>query len=152
MLSQDKIDKLCMTGIYSCTPVEEWRDSQFRDSLYWCCNWIFKVRERDGVYYMHDTYWSGHGGLCVELTDDNFDKFEFLFDMEKVKRILPEDYEDYNEDDKWFVALDSGGWQYSKYYYVKENAQKDKKRVQKRLQREIDALNFGNLSFSVVEQ
>ena len=141
-LSQENIDKLCMTGIYHCDPVLSWIESWRRDNPYHCINWNFKVRhyEEKDLYYMVDTYWTGCDGLRVELTDKNFDKFELLFDMNDVHKVSPPDFWDYNEEDRWHIALDSGGFQFSKHYYVRKGAKKNKKVLLERLNREIESL------------
>ena len=90
--------------------------------------------------YMRDTYWSGGSGLSVELTDENFDKFELLFDMNEVHKVNPPDFWDYNEEDRWHIALDSGGYRFSNHYYVRKGAQKNKEVLLERLDRELDNL------------
>ena len=141
-LSQKNIDKLCMTGIYHCDPVLSWIESWRRDNPYHCINWNFKVRKYDesNKYYMYDTYWSGTGGLTIELTDENFDKFEFLFDINDVHKVSPPDFWDYNEEDRWHLALDSGGYQFSRYYFVRNGAKKNSEILLERLNRELDSL------------
>lgn len=140
-LSQENIDKLCMTGIYECEPVLSWIESWRRDQPYHCINWNFRVRKSSkGTYYMVDTYWSGVDGLVVELTDENFDKFVLLFDMNEVEKVSKEDFYDYNEEDAWHVALDSGGYQYSRYYFVRKGAKKNKDIQLERLNRELESL------------
>ena len=140
-LSQENINKLCMTGIYQCKPVLSWIESWRRDNPYHCINWTFKVRKYDdGAYYMYDTYWSGGGGLSIKLTDKNFDKFNLLFDMNDVHKVSPPDFYDYNEEDRWHIALDSGGYQYSRYYFVRKGAKKNKDIQLERLNRELESL------------
>lgn len=139
-LSKKNIEKLCMSGIYSCMPVLSWIPSYKRDTPYHCINWTFKVMESKGKYYMNDTYWSGYDGLRVELTDDNFDNFEFLFDLNEVSKVSPPDFYDYDEADRWHVALDSGGYKYNKYYYVRKGAKKNKTILLERLNRELESL------------
>lgn len=140
-LSQENIDKLCMTGIYHCDPVPSWIESWRRDNPYHCINWTFKVHKySDGTYAMWDTYWSGVNGLHKQLTDENFDKFELLFDLNDVRKISKEDYYDYNEEDRWHIALDSGGYQFSKYYFVRKDAKKNKDIQLERLYRELESL------------
>lgn len=142
MLSQVNINKLCMTGIYKCEPVLSWLESWRRNDPYHCINWTFRITadEDRNKYYMRDTYWSGGGGLSVELTDDNFDKFKLLFDMNDVRKVSPPDFYDYNEEDRWHVALDSAGIRFSKYYYVRKDAKKNKEILLERLQHELESL------------
>lgn len=138
-LSQSNIDKLHLNGIYRCDPVLSWLPLYKRDTPYWCRNWTFKIR-KSNKYYMYDTYWSTGDEYPVELTDDNLDKFEYLFDLDDVRFI--HDYTswiEYPEEDRWCVALDSGGTTHPKYV-VRKDANKIKERVIERMQREIDIL------------
>ena len=140
MLSQENIDKLHMNGLYRCEPVLNWLPSYKRDNPYWCKNWTFKVRKSGDKYYMYDTYWSTGDEYPVELTDKNFDKFEFLFDLDNIRTVNSyEDWLEYPDDKKWNVALDSGGWSYAKYVIVR-GTKKVKERVVVRMQHEINYL------------
>ena len=84
MLSQENINKLHMNGIYRRDPVLDWIPSYKWNNPYWCKNWTFHVRERNGKYIMYDTYWATGDEHPIELTDDNFNKFEYLFDLDDV--------------------------------------------------------------------
>ena len=87
---------------------------------------------------MYDTYWATGDDYPVELTDENFDKFEFLFDLDDIK--YDNSYGswlEYPEEDRWRVPLDSGGTNCSKYI-VRKNAKKIKERVIERMKRDID--------------
>lgn len=142
MLSQSNIDKLHVNGIYKCEPVLNWLPSYKRDNPYWCRNWTFKVKEYKGYYAMYDTYWSTGDDHPIELTDENFDKFEYLFDLDDVRYI--HDYEswlEYPEEDRWIVPLDSGGTNHAKYI-VRRGTKKVKERVIERMQRDIDYLKY----------
>ena len=140
-LSQENIDKLCMTGIYRCDPVPSWIESWRRDDPYHCINWTFKVHRYPGDrYVMQDTYWSSGGGLTILLNDENFDKFELLFNMNEVSKVSPDEFYDYDETERWHVALDSGGYQLSRYYYVKKGAKKNKELQLQRLNQELQSL------------
>ena len=139
MLSQENINKLHLNGIYRCDPVLSWLPSYKRDNPYWCRNWTFKIR-KSNKYYMYDTYWSTGDEYPVELTDENFDKFEYLFDLDDIKYVY--DYSswlEYPEEDRWCVGLDSGGMNHPKYV-VRKGAKKIKERVVERMKREIDIL------------
>lgn len=141
MLSQENIDKLHMNGIYECEPVLNWLPSYKRDDPYWCKNWTFKVRQsKSGKYFMYDTYWSTGDDHPVELTDENFDKFKFLFDLDDIRFVHScEDWLEYPEEDRWRAAIDSGGREYAKYV-VKRGAKKVKERVIERMNRDINYL------------
>ena len=142
-LSKENISKLCLTGVYRCDPIESGLGKgESSEYLYWCRNWIFRVQEnRDNTYTMVDTYW-GSGEHCFDLTDENFDKFKFLFDLTEVKKVSRTEFYDYNEDDRWFVAMDSSGWQYSDDYYVKKDAKKNKEKLLSRLNDELAYLRW----------
>lgn len=141
MLSQENIDKLHIDGIYRCNPVLSWLPSYKRDDPYWCRNWTFKVRERNGKYFMYDTYWTGDD-YPVELTNENFDKFEYLFDLGDIRYVNSyENWIEYPEEDRWRIPLDSGGTNYAKYV-VRRGVKKVKERVIERLKRDIDYLKY----------
>ena len=141
MLSQENIEKLHMNGIYRCTPVLEWIPSYKRDNPYWCKNWTFRVKEsKSGKFYMYDTYWSTGDEYPVELTDENFDKFEFLFNLDEIRYVNSYgDWCEYSVNDRWRVPLDSGGMEHAKYV-VRRWAKKVKQCVIERMQREISYL------------
>ena len=139
MLSQENIDKLHMNGIYRCEPVLSWLPSYKREDPYWCRNWTFRVR-KSNKYYMYDTYWSTGDEYPIELTDENFDKFEYLFDLDDVRYINSyENWLEYPDEDKWRVGLDSGGIRYPKYV-VRHGTKKVKERVVERMRRDIEYL------------
>lgn len=138
MLSQENINKLHMNGIYRSDPVLNWLPSYKRDDPYWCKNWTFKVHKNGNNYYMYDTYWSTGDEYPVKLTDENFDKFEFLFDLDDIRYVNEyEDWLEYPDEDRWRVALDSGGLSYAKYV-VRRGAKKVKERVIERMERDIN--------------
>ena len=141
MLSQANIDKLHMRGIYRCDPVLSWLPLYKRDAPYWCRNWTFKVgKSNSGKYWMMDTYWSTGDEYPVELTDENFDKFEFLFDLDDIRYINSySDWIEYPDEDRWRVAVDSGGYDHAKYI-VRKEAKKIKEKVIERMQHDIDYL------------
>ena len=139
MLSQENINNLHMNGIYRCDPVLKWLPSYKRDNPYWCRNWTFRVKERNGEYFMYDTYWSIYDDCPIKLTDENFDKFEYLFDLDDVRFIDYNSWIEYPEEDRWSVGLDSSGMSHKKYI-VRRDASKIKERVVDRMQRDINYL------------
>lgn len=141
MLSQTNIDKLCMTGLYRCDPVLEWLPSYKRDNPYWCKNWTFRVRKNKDGYYMHDTYWSTGDEHPIKLTDQNFDKFELIFDFNDVELFRGgyQKWITYGYNDRFRVAVDSGGLQYAKYF-IRKGAKPIKAAVIERLEQEIALL------------
>ena len=136
ILSKTNADKLCMSGIYRCEPMLDKLPSYKRNNPYWCKNWTFHVCKGGNKYYMYDTYWSGMDENPIELTDENFDKFEYLFDGDEIRRVKYSDWLEYPEEDRWCIGLDSGG----KDYYIRTTANKVKERVIERIQHEIDMM------------
>ena len=89
---------------------------------------------------MYDTYWATGDDYPVELTDENFDKFEYLFDLNDIQYVNSyENWLEYPEEDRWRVPLDSGGTAYAKYV-VRRGVKKVKERVIERIQRDINYL------------
>ena len=143
-LSKENEEKLRPNGLYRCEPVLDWIASYKRDTPYHCMNWTFRPvmrTDKDGntEWYMEDTYWSCGGGLTVKLTDENFDKFEFVFCFDEVSCVKASVFYDYDEEDRFDVAVDSGGLVY-KGYFVKKGSKPNKNLQIERLQRELDML------------
>lgn len=139
MLSQENVNKLVMTGLYKHEPDKRYRDSLYWDNMYHCFNWTFKIshNEKTDKWYMVDTYFNDKS---IELTDDNFDEFEFLFDFNEVEKHSGEYIYEYDESDWWHVAIDSGGMYCGGKYFVKKGAIKSKEKVLKRIANEINRL------------
>ena len=137
MLSNENIEKLHMNGIYRHEPVPEWLPSYRRNDPYHGKNWTFKVVKYEDKYYMHDTYWSTGDDHPIELTDENINEFEYLFENDEVR--FMNDYAkwlEYDESDRWYCGLDSAG----KRFVVRRGASKIKELVVERLEREINTL------------
>lgn len=138
MLSKSNVEKLVMTGLYKHEPDRRYRGSLYWDNMYHCFNWTFKVRHNENdKWYMVDTYF---GDKYIELTDENFYEFEFLFDFEKVEKHSGENIYEYDESDWWHVAIDSGGMYCGGKYFVRKDAVKNKEKVLKRIEEEIQSL------------
>lgn len=138
MLSQENREKLVMSGLYKCKPQLDWIESFRRDNPYHCINWIFKpsYRKDTDTYYMKDTYWGDKG---FELTDENFNKFELIFDFNDVEQYKGQHPEDYDEENIYCVAIGSGGWQYDRKYFIKKCIEPNREKVLQRLREEIDS-------------
>lgn len=136
MLSRENLEKINFNGLYRHEPDK--RYSRHED-LYWCQNWTFTLQKYKDKVYMRDTYWSSGDGLNIEVTDNNINEFELLFDFTDVKQVKVNNITEYGEENKdWFiVAVDSGGISYPKQF-IRKNAQRDKQKVINRKKREID--------------
>ncbi len=141
MLSEENRKKICATGVYQHDINLKWLPEMLQDNPFHCHNWTFTPVLKGSKVYMIDTYW-GDDNFCIELTDDNFHEFEFLFDQNDVRQVNEIDFYDYRQEDKWHVALDSGGWRYNKFYLVRKDAIKDKKLMLERLHGELIALKY----------
>jgi len=139
MLSKENVDKIVIHGLYRHEPDKRYRSSLYWDDMYHCFNWTFKVchGEIDNTWYMVDTYFNDK---YIELTDENFDEFEFLFDFDEVNKHSGQHIWEYDEGDWWHVATDSGGMYCGGKYYVRKGAIKNKEKVLARIQDEIDFL------------
>ena len=141
MLSQHNIDIIKSHGpsaIYRCEPMLDMLPSYKRDDPYWCKNWTFRIWYRNnGTYWMYDTYYDGVDEYPIELTDDNFDKFEYLFDMDKIQFVNTYSrWIEYPETDRWYVGVRSAG----REYLVRQGAQKNRTMVIERLRRDIESM------------
>lgn len=136
-LSKENLEKINFNGLYKHEPDK--RYSKHED-LYWCQNWTFRPQKYKYKVYMRDTYW-GDDGLNIEVTDNNINEFELLFDFTDVKQIDVNNIEEYGEENKdWFiVAVDSGGISYPKQF-IRKNAQRNKQKVINRKKKEINEL------------
>jgi hypothetical protein len=104
---------------------------------YWCKNWVFVPRERsNGDIYMVDTYF-GDGSFKIKLTEDNLEDFEFIVDFRTIKKVRKEEFEKYNDKDKFFIATDSGGWEFGDRFWIKKEAEYDPELVVKGLNQKI---------------
>ena len=137
MLSKENKNKIVLTGLYRCEPNKKYRSQLYWDDMYHCFNWTFKVHhcERDDTLYMVDTYFNDK---YIELTDENFDEFEFLFDFNEVEKHSGKNIYDYDKNDWWHVATDSGGMYCGGKFYLKRNALPKKEKILNRLKEEID--------------
>jgi len=86
---------------------------------------------------MYDTYWSDNTALHIELTDKNINEFQLLFDFNDVKSHNGKNIYDYDENDWFHIAIDSGGLYCGGKYFVKNTAIPNKDKVLKRLFEEM---------------
>jgi hypothetical protein len=133
MLSKENYDKLDENYLYKKEPK---RDGEY---TYWCKNWTFKVRKRDGNAWMYDTYFDSWDS-AIEVTDNNINEFEIVFDFREVKRIPDSSVDEYNEEDLYRAATDSGGYSCGKLYWIKKDAVKSKDLLISKKQYEIESL------------
>lgn len=136
-------------------PNKKYRGSLFWGDMYHCCNWNFKIhRWDDGRYFMYDTYWCDDSALHIELTDENINEFEFVFDFNDVQKVSPRNISDYEECDIFHVAIDSGGMYCGGSWFIKKNASKNRERILRRLEEEIKSkehdLDYAKKNYEMV--
>lgn len=126
MLSKENYDKLNENILYKKEPTYDPKESYIGciPVSYWCKNWTFRVKKHDGKAFMVDTYWSTQETF-TEITDENINDFEVVFDMTEVMMISKECIDEYKEEDVFCVAIDSGGISYPKYF-VRRDAKKSR--------------------------
>lgn len=140
MLSEENRNKIIMTGLYTCSPQLNWLPEYKRDNPYWCKNWTFRPTVYGDRLFMRDTYWSSET-FQVELTDSNFDLFSLVFDFYEVEEYKQstDKWVCYEEEDRWRIAVDSGGQRFPKYY-IRKGSKPNKDLVIERLEEEIDGV------------
>ena len=79
--------------------------------------------DADGTWRMRDTYWS-NGGLSIELTDQNFNEFNLIFDFNKVESTNSP--EEYDSKDVYYLATNSNG---KGSYYINKGVSRSKKNL-----------------------
>jgi 5-formyltetrahydrofolate cyclo-ligase len=108
--------------------------------VYWCRNWTFTVRKTaDGEAYMYDTYFNNWDS-AIRVTDDNINDFEVVFDFRNVERVPDSFRNEYEDDDLYYVATDSGGYSCGDLYWKDKNTKPSlKKQINKKRQAVKDA-------------
>jgi len=140
-LSKGNRDKLNINYLYKKTPII---DNSFyigqTSATYHCKNWTFKVQKYgNGKIYMRDTYFND-SNHSYEITDDNINDFEFIFDFREVKRIHDSEYDEYNESDIFRVATNSGDYSCGRLYWVNKDAVKSNILLIEKKEQEIRSL------------
>jgi len=140
-LSKENYDKLNTNYLYKQDPTINRSLYIGRTPItYHCKNWTFIVSKYDdGIAYMRDTYFkdSSHS---YEVTDENINEFEFVFDFREVIKIHDSHVNEFEKEDLYFVATDSGGYSCGGCNWVKKNAKESKHLLIKKKEREIESL------------
>ena len=133
MLSKENYDKLNENLLYKLEPKRNPEESYIGciPMSYWCRNWTFRVQKGNDHAIMCDTYWTTQGNY-IEVTDQNISEFEVIFDMTEVKMISKESSDEYDTDDVFRVAIDSGGITYPKYFVKKSVNKSRAKQIEKK--------------------
>jgi len=139
-LSKENYDKLNTNYLYKKEPVTIDHSLYIGRTpiTYHCKNWTFKVyKYDDGKAYMRDTDFNDAG---IQVTDENIDEFKFVFDFREVKQIHDSHSNEYNEEDLYYVATNSGGYSCGGCYWVNKNTKESKELLIGKKKREIGSL------------
>lgn len=122
-LSIENRKKIIETGLYKHKVEPSW---VYSNDPYWCKNWTFIPHiYDDGRVFMRDSYFDSSDD-SKEVTDENFNEWEFIFDRTKVKRISYDQALEYDEKDLYkYIATDSGGYTCSSCIWVNKDAKKN---------------------------
>ena len=93
-LSEENKNKLLLDyGVY------KYVNSDGKKLDYWCQNWIFIPKQYGDKIYMVDTFYFDLSSSSFELTNNNFNQFEFIFDKREVRKTDYYEAARYNEKD-----------------------------------------------------
>lgn len=117
------------------------REEYNNSDPYWCKNWTFRpVKNSNGEWYMLDTYYNSWDSHKIKVTDENIDRFEFVFDFKEVKRISDNEENEYDEENIYCVATGSGGYSCGNLYWVEKDAKKSINKLISKQEKEIKSL------------
>lgn len=136
-LSKRNYHKLSEHYLYQKDPII----NESYSNVFHCKNWTFKVVKRaDGRAYMYDTYFFSWDSHTIQVTDDNINEFKVVFDFREVKKINDSEADEYNEEDRYRVATDSGGYSCGHLYWAKKDAEKSHELLIKKTEEKIESL------------
>lgn len=140
-LSKENFDSLNENFLYKKEPVI---DNSFSvgttPGTYHCKNWSFIIKKYDdGRAFIADTYFKDH---WQPITDENISNYEKVFDFRDVMKISDESANDYEDEDKYFVATGSGGYSCGGCNWVKKTAVKSARLLKIRHENAIATLEW----------
>ncbi len=141
MLSVENREKIIPTGLYAREIDERTRRGGSSDP-YWCTNWTFVPRISENEITLIDSYYKSYqDSISYVLDDGNINDFKLIFDFNDVREVNQTTYREYSEDDRFWVACDSGGRKYPKYF-VKKTASPNKDLQLYLIDSEIESLEY----------
>lgn len=141
MLSVENREKIIPTGLYAREIDERTRRGGSSDP-YWCTNWTFVPRISENEIMLIDSYYKSYqDSISYVLDDGNINDFKLIFDFNDVREVNQTTYREYSEDDRFWVACDSGGRKYPKYF-VKKTASPNKDLQLYLIDSEIESLEY----------
>lgn len=141
MLSAENRAKIIPTGLYAREIDKRTRTGASTDP-YWCTNWTFFPRISENRIMLIDSYYQSYqDSISYVLNDENINDFTLIFDFNDVREVEQTTYQEYANDDRFWVACDSGGRSYPKYF-VKKTASPNKERQLYQVNSEIESLEY----------
>jgi hypothetical protein len=124
-LTVENYEMLNENFLYECSPVV---DNSFSvgttPGTYHCKNWTFRVSKESGRAWVSDTYFNS---TSEELTDDNIGKYKNVFDFREVIRVPDSSIDEYDQEDLFRVAIDSGGYSCGNLHWKKKTTNKSRR-------------------------
>ncbi|MFQ9656752.1 MAG: hypothetical protein ACLRY2_14145 [Enterococcus sp.] len=141
MLSAENRAKIIPTGLYAREIDKRTRTGASTDP-YWCTNWTFVPWIYENEIILIDSYYqSFQDSISYVLDDKNINDFTLIFNYDDVREVEQTTYQEYANDDRFWVACDSGGRNYPKYF-VKKTASPNKERQLYQVDSEIESLEY----------
>lgn len=141
MLSAENRAKIIPTGLYA-REIDKRTSKGTSTNPYWCTNWTFFPRISENQIMLIDSYFQSYqDSISYVLDDENINDFTLIFDFNDVREVKQTTYQEYANDDRFWVACDSGGRNYPKYF-VKKTASPDKERQLYQVDSEIESLEY----------
>lgn len=131
ILSKENYNKIKSNHLYKAEPKE--------GEETWCRNWTFyPSKNSDGSVFMVDTY---YGRSSLQVTDENINRFTEVFDRDKVVRVSDPSVPNYDPEDLYRVATDSGGWTCGRLHWKDRDTKMSAKRMIRNKEEKITSLN-----------
>lgn len=141
MLSAENRAKIIPTGLYA-REIDKRTSTGASTDPYWCTNWTFVPRIGENEITLIDSYYQSYqDSISYVLDDENIDDFTLIFDFNDVREVEQTTYQEYANDDRFWVACDSGGRSYPKYF-VKKTASPNKEKQLYQVDSEIESLEY----------
>jgi len=123
-LSKENYEKLNENFLYEKKPII---DNSFSvgtiSGTYHCRNWTFRMFKKDGRVFSSDTYFNYR---YEEITDENINDYEKVFDFREVERVNDDSFGEYDREDLFYVATNSGGYTCGNLWWKKKSTKKNK--------------------------
>lgn len=141
MLSAENRAKIIPTGLYA-REIDKRTSKGASTDPYWCTNWTFVPRIGENEITLIDSYYQSYqDSISYVLDDENINDFTLIFDFNDVREVEQTTYQEYANDDRFWVACDAGGRSYPKYF-VKKTASPNKERQLYQVDSEIESLEY----------